>query len=94
MRPSELLHGEYIGVKDLRARISRLAVSRKPWIVTERGKPRQVLIAYDKFVELVEILEELRDRHLMGKIARARTAFKRGGGVSLSKLADDLHLTA
>src|SRR5205814_1916495 len=94
MRPSDLLRGEYIGVKELRQRIAHLLRSDRPRIVTERGKPRQVLIAYDKVVELIEILEELRDRKLMRDLERARAAYRKGGGVALSQLAKDLNLAA
>ena len=94
MKPTDLLHGDYIGVKELRQRIAYFLRSDRPRIVTEHGKPRAVLIAYDKVVELIEILEELRDRKLMRDIERARKAYRKGGGVALSQLAKDLNLVA
>ena len=87
MTPSALLHGEYVGIKELRRSLPHRIHSSRPCIVTERGKPCQVMLSYEHAVELVETLEELRDAKLMKDIERSRNAYGKTGGVPLSRLA-------
>jgi hypothetical protein len=94
MNPTELLRADFIGIKQFRHNIASLIKSNRPKIVTDHGKPRQVLIAFDRFVELIELLEDFRDRHLLSQIVRARKAYQKGRVVPLARLAKDLGLAA
>ena len=44
------------------------------------------LVPYDDMLDLVESLDELKDRKLLGEIHRARTEYAQGKGVHAERL--------
>ena len=44
------------------------------------------LVPYDDMLDLVESLDELKDRKLLGEIHRARTEYAQGKGVPAERL--------
>ena len=77
--------GKYIGTRRLRENLSSILKSRRSFFVTDNGEPVKVLVPYGVFLELLEILEELKDRSLLREIAKGRKEYQRGGWVSVGK---------
>lgn len=78
---SELLKAEHVGIREFKENFSQTIKKRKPTILTLNGQPTQVLVPYDEFVELLEVLEELQDANLKREVEDARRAFREHGGV-------------
>lgn len=70
--------GEYIGARELRERLSHVIKSNKPFFVTDHGKPVKVMVPYAAFLELLEMVEELKDHALLREVARGRVEYARG----------------
>ena len=84
---SALLRAHHIGVRELREHLSRELKRDAPLIVTEHGTPKKVILSYRDLLELVDILDELRDRDLLGTIQSGRKAIRRGvKGIPISRL--------
>lgn len=82
-----LLRAEHIGVRDLKDHLSRVLKRNGPTIVTDNGKPQNVILPYGDVVEMVDILDELRDPETLKIIQEARGAIKKGAkGRLVSKL--------
>ena len=88
----QLLRAEPIGVRELKNKLSAVLRRGKPRIVTDRNKPRHVLVPYEDMVDLVEILDELSDPKLLKQIAEGREGYRKGKSVPLERLAKDLGL--
>lgn len=78
--------GEYIGARRLRERLSEVIKSRRPFFVTEHGKPVKAMIAYADFLELLEVVEEFKDHFLVREVAQGRLEYRKGGFKPLSSL--------
>ena len=78
--------GEYIGARQLRGRLSEVIKSKKPFFVTEHGKPVKAMISYADFLELLEAVEELKDRFLVREVARGRLEYGKERFKPLSSL--------
>jgi len=82
-----LLRAEHIGVRELREHLSARLKETKPLIVTDRGTPTKVIISYQDILELVEMLDEVRDRATLETVRHGRNAIKRKvKGISVSRL--------
>lgn len=82
-----LLHAKSIGVRNFRDKISQLIGSRQIFIVTEHGSPTSVLLPYENVLEIVDILDELKDKGALKVIAEGRKAIRRGvEGILASKV--------
>jgi len=73
--------GEHIGVRELRENLSHVLKSRKTYFVTDHGKPVRAVLPYEVFLELLEVLEELKDKKLMQNVAQGREEYQKGGWV-------------
>ncbi|MBI4352595.1 MAG: type II toxin-antitoxin system prevent-host-death family antitoxin [Candidatus Omnitrophica bacterium] len=73
-----LLHAEHVGVRELREHLSEHLKAQKPLIVTERGNPKSVVIAYQDMLELVEMMDELQDAETLALVQEGRRAYKQG----------------
>lgn len=93
MAVAQLLRAKHVGIRDLKNRLSEHLGTGKPIVATDRGDPKYYLIPYDDMVELVEILEEASDPGFVAKVEEARAAWRRGGGVPVSRLWRKLGLT-
>jgi PHD/YefM family antitoxin component YafN of YafNO toxin-antitoxin module len=65
-------------VREAQAKLSRLVESKSPAIITSHGIPKSFLISYDDMLEILEVLEELKDKRLIEEIARARKEYEEG----------------
>ncbi len=82
-----LLNARYIGVRDLREHLSRRLKGTKAIVVTDHGTPTRVILAYQDVVELIEVLDELRDQAAIQSVQEGRKAVKTGNeGVPVSRL--------
>lgn len=84
---------EQISVEALRDTLSDV-VARKgvSLLVLWHGEPSKVLLDYEEFVEILDILDELNQPGLLERIAMGRKEYAETGGISLEKLAHDLEL--
>ena len=79
-----LLRAPRLGVREFRNKACALIKSSKFYLVTEHGKPAGVFMPYEEALELVEIIDELRDKKLLKTIAEGRKAIRRGAkGITL-----------
>lgn len=88
-----LQKSEYIGVRALRKSLADVVKdNKKTFFLTQRGKPVKAVLPYATFLELLELLDELKDERLMQEIARGRKEYQKGGWVPFEKLKRDLSL--
>ncbi|OGX03371.1 MAG: hypothetical protein A3G87_03005 [Omnitrophica bacterium RIFCSPLOWO2_12_FULL_50_11] len=59
-------------------------------LVTDHGKPVKAMISYEVLLELLEILEELRDKTLIQEVAQGRKEYAAGGWFPVSRLKNEL----
>lgn len=59
---------------------------KAPSMVLSQGKPVSFLIPYEDMLDLVEFFDELKDKKLLGEIARARTEYAQGKAVPVEGL--------
>lgn len=83
--------GEHIGVRELRENLAKVLKDRKTYFVTDHGKPSKAVLPYEVFLELLEMLEELRDKSLLRDVAQGRKEYKQGGWVPSVRLRKSLH---
>ena len=82
-----LLNAKYIGVRELREHLSKRLKSSKVIVITEHGTPTKVILSYPDVVELIEVLEELRDQTAIQSVQEGRKAVKAGSqGIPVSRL--------
>lgn len=77
----DLLRAEYIGVRTLKTHLSKYLRGDRPVVVTERGRPKRVILGYNDAVDLIEMMEEARDSEWTAEVERSRRAYRKGGGV-------------
>ena len=82
--------GKYVGVRELRGNLAKMLKSRQAYFVTDHGKPVKALIPYEVLLELLEILEELKDKALIQEVAQGRKEYAAGGWVPASRLKNKL----
>ena len=82
-----LLNARYIGVRELREHLSKRLKDKKAIVVTDRGMPSRVILSYKDVVELIEVLDELRDAASIQAVQEGRKAVKGGAeGIPVSRL--------
>lgn len=82
--------GKYVGVRELRGNLSKMLKSKQAYFVTDHGKPVKAMIPYEVLLELLEILEELKDKTFIQEVARGRKEYQEGGWVPASRLKKQL----
>ena len=75
-----------VGVREAQAKLSKLIEASNPTIITSHGVPKSLLISYDEMLEILEVLEELKDKRLIEEIARARKEYEEGLSVPAERL--------
>jgi len=75
-----------VNVREAQAKLSRLIRSKSPSMVLSHGKPVSFLIPYDEMLDLLEMLDELKDKKLLQEIARARAEYAQGKAVPAERL--------
>ena len=81
-----LLKARTIGVRNFRDKLSGLIHTREMFVVTEYGSPTNMLLPYGDVLEIVDIMDELRDKDVLKAIAQGRRAInRRAKGILASK---------
>lgn len=75
-----------VNVREAQANLSRLIRSKKPSLVLSHGKPVSFLVPYDEMLDLLDMLDELKDQKLLEEIARARSEYAEGKAVPAERL--------
>lgn len=81
-----------VNVKEAQAKLSFLINSSTPSLVISHGKPVSFLIPYEEMLDLLDMLEELKDKRLLDKIAKARLEYKQGKEIPAEHLFKKLGL--
>ena len=82
-----LLNAKYVGIRELREHLSKRLKGSKVIVVTEHGTPTKVILSYQDIVELIEVLDELRDQAAIQSVQEGRKAVKAGAeGISVNRL--------
>ncbi len=82
-----LLNAKYVGIRDLREHLSKRLKGSKVIVVTEHGTPTKVILSYQDVVELIEVLDELRDQAAIQSVQEGRKAVREGAeGIPVSRL--------
>jgi len=81
-----------VNVREAQARLSKLIHSKSPSMVLSHGKPVSFLVPYEDMLDLVETLEELKDKTLLGEIARSRAEYAQGKAVPAERLLKKMGL--
>ena len=82
-----LLNAKYVGIRDLREHLSKRLKGSKVIVVTEHGTPTRVILSYQDVVELIEVLDELRDQAAIQSVQEGRKAVKAGAvGIPVGRL--------
>ena len=86
-----LLNAKYIGVRELREHLSKRLKGSKVIVVTEHGAPTKVILSYRDVVELIETLDELRDRAAIQSVQEGRKAIRAGAeGIPVNRLFNQI----
>lgn len=82
-----LLKAKHIGIREMREHLSKRMKDKNPLIVTDHGEPTKVILAYQDMVELIEVLDELRDQAALQIVREGRKAVQEGSeGIPVSRL--------
>ena len=84
---NDLLRAPHLGVRDLRNHFSDALKENDMLVVTEHGHPTRVLIPYEEMLEIIDLLDELKDREVMKTVMEGKKAVKEHSkGIPVSKL--------
>ena len=87
MTPAALLRkARPVNVREAQAKLSQLIRSKMPSLILSHGKPMSFLVPYDEMLDLLEMLEELKDQKLLKEIALARSEYAQGKAVPAERL--------
>ena len=75
-----------VNVREAQAQLSKLIKSKSPAMVLSHGKPVSFLVPYEDMLDLVETLDELKDKKLLGEIEQARKDYAQGKAVPAERL--------
>lgn len=75
-----------VNVREAQAKLSQLIRSKSPSMVLSHGKPVSFLVPYEEMLDLLEMLDELKDEKLIQEIARGRTEYAQGKAVPAERL--------
>lgn len=75
-----------VNVREAQAQLSRLIHSKSPSMVLSHGKPVSFLVPYEEMLDLLELIDELKDKKLLQEIARARAEYSQGKSVPAERL--------
>lgn len=84
---------QYIGVRKFRSTLSRVVRDKRhSFFITEHGKPLKAVIPYEQYLDLLETIEDLRDKELLHAVHESRTAYGKGGWVALGGIKKRLKI--
>jgi antitoxin (DNA-binding transcriptional repressor) of toxin-antitoxin stability system len=75
-----------VNVREAQAKLSRLIRSKAPSMVLSHGRPVSFLIPYEEMLDLLEMVDEMKDQMLLKEIARARAEYAKGKAVPAEPL--------
>lgn len=75
-----------VNVREAQAQLSKLIRSKTTSMVLSHGKPVSFLVPYEDMLDLVETLDELKDKKLLEEIERARKEYAQGKAVPAEHL--------
>lgn len=79
----KILRSEHVGVKRLKDNLSEYLRDNETVVVTNRGRPTNVIMSYNEAMDLIDLLEELSDSELLETIQEGRQAIAEGSeGIS------------
>ena len=81
-----------VNVREAQAQLSKLIRSKAPSMVLSHGKPVSFLVPYEAMLDLIDTLDELKDKKLLGEIERARTDYTQGKAVPAERLLKKMGL--
>jgi hypothetical protein len=82
--------GRHIGVRELRENLARVLRSPQTYFVTDHGKPVRAVLSYPVLLELLEMIEELKDKNLIREVSQGREEYQKGGWVPADRLKKSL----
>ncbi len=82
--------GKYVGIRELRENLADVLKSRQTYFVTDHGKPVKAMVPYEVLLELLEMIEELKDKSLIQEVAQGRKEYQKGGWVPVKRLKGKL----
>ena len=86
MSTKEFKNARYVGVRELRENLAKAVKSHRFIFVTDHGKPVKAMVPYEVLLELLEVLEELKDKSLVQEIIMGRKEYAKGGWVSVDRI--------
>ena len=75
-----------VNVREAQAQLSKLIRSKSPSMVLSHGKPVSFLVPYEDMLDLVDTLDELKDKKLLSEIERSRSEYAQGKEVPAERL--------
>lgn len=81
-----------VNVREAQAQLSKLIRSKSPSMVLSHGKPVSFLIPYEEMLDLVDTLDELKNKKLLSEIERARTEYRQGKAVPAERVFKKMSL--
>lgn len=92
---NSLLKARHVGIRELKANLSKLLKENTTMVITDHGTPTNVIVSYDDILEIVDILDELMDKTTLRSIQEGRNAIADGSkGVPVSNLFDRIRKNA
>ena len=87
----DLLKAPHIGVRELKNHLSQMLKKRGSLVVTDHGRPVNVILPYDEMLDLLDLLEEVYDPAVLEAVREGRAAVGKGSqGVPVRKLFDKI----
>ncbi len=88
---TSILKSPHVGIRDLKIHLSSL-LKKGSLIVTERGKPVNVILPYSDMIELLDMLDEITDPETIKTIQEGRKAISTGvKGIPVSNVFKKLN---
>jgi prevent-host-death family protein len=88
---TSILKSPHVGIRDLKIHLSSL-LKKGTLIVTERGKPVNVILPYSDMIELLDMLDEITDPETIKTIQEGRKAISTGvKGIPVSNVFKKLN---
>lgn len=75
-----------VNVREAQAQLSRLIRSKSPSMVLSHSKPVSFLVPSEDMLDLVETLDELKDKRLLEELERSRAEYAQGKAVPAERL--------
>lgn len=82
-----LLKAPHIGVRDLKENLSKFLRGNAPLVITDHGRPVDVILPYEDMMNLVDIVDEITDAGTLKTVLEGKKAVSSGAsGVAVARL--------